>query len=142
MLGFAGVDQIVATVDYSTNKLMVDTASIEMQWGNTFFPLGKADAGNECNTDGQGCGIRFEGDIVPLGGSAFDFTLFGEHRITFWESTEGGTTAIPSGFEGMTMQWAWRGTYTPESVVPVPAAVWLFGSGLIGLIALARRKSA
>ena len=26
-------------------------------------------------------------------------------------------------------------------VVPVPAAVWLFGSGLIGLIAVARRKS-
>lgn len=27
------------------------------------------------------------------------------------------------------------------SVVPVPAAVWLFGSGLIGLLALARRKA-
>ena len=25
--------------------------------------------------------------------------------------------------------------------VPVPSAVWLFGSGLIGLIGLARRKS-
>ena len=27
------------------------------------------------------------------------------------------------------------------SVVPVPAAVWLFGSGLIGLIGVARRKA-
>ena len=27
------------------------------------------------------------------------------------------------------------------TVIPVPAAVWLFGSGLIGLIALARRKT-
>ena len=27
------------------------------------------------------------------------------------------------------------------SVVPVPAAVWLFGSGLIGLVGLARRKA-
>ena len=27
------------------------------------------------------------------------------------------------------------------AVVPVPAAVWLFGSGLIGLISIARRKS-
>ena len=27
-----------------------------------------------------------------------------------------------------------------QSTVPVPAAVWLFGSGLIGLIGLARRK--
>ena len=26
------------------------------------------------------------------------------------------------------------------SVVPVPAAAWLFGSGLLGLVAVARRK--
>lgn len=31
--------------------------------------------------------------------------------------------------------------FTTASVVPVPAAVWLFGSGLIGLIAVARRKA-
>ena len=29
-----------------------------------------------------------------------------------------------------------------ETVVPIPAAVWLFGSGLLGLIGLARRKAA
>ena len=30
----------------------------------------------------------------------------------------------------------------PVSAVPVPAAVWLFGSGLIGLVGVARRKQA
>ena len=30
----------------------------------------------------------------------------------------------------------------PTSAVPVPAAAWLFGSGLIGLIGIARRKKA
>ena len=35
------------------------------------------------------------------------------------------------------VQWSLSPT-----VVPVPAAVWLFGSGLIGLIATARRKKA
>ncbi|MFV2004950.1 MAG: VPLPA-CTERM sorting domain-containing protein [Gammaproteobacteria bacterium] len=30
---------------------------------------------------------------------------------------------------------------TVNAVVPVPAAVWLFGSGLIGLVGLARRKA-
>ena len=30
--------------------------------------------------------------------------------------------------------------FSPGAVVPVPAAVWLFGSGLIGLIGIARRK--
>ena len=34
-----------------------------------------------------------------------------------------------------------RGSYLVRSVVPVPAAVWLFGSGLLGLIGFARRKS-
>lgn len=33
-------------------------------------------------------------------------------------------------------------TYNPVTTVPVPAAVWLFGSGLIGLAGIARRKKA
>lgn len=33
-------------------------------------------------------------------------------------------------------------TYSAPSAVPVPAAVWLFGSGLIGLVGVARRKKA
>ena len=32
--------------------------------------------------------------------------------------------------------------YETAAVVPVPAAVWLFGSGLLGLIGFARRKKA
>jgi hypothetical protein len=34
-----------------------------------------------------------------------------------------------------------RAQFLSRTVVPVPAAVWLFGSGLIGLIGLARRKA-
>ena len=34
--------------------------------------------------------------------------------------------------------WMWA----KATVVPVPAAVWLFGSGLLGLIGIARRKKA
>jgi len=35
------------------------------------------------------------------------------------------------------------GTYTIASaIVPIPAAVWLFGSGLLGLVGMARRKKA
>lgn len=33
-------------------------------------------------------------------------------------------------------------SYASTHVVPVPAAVWLFGSGLLGLVGIARRKKA
>ena len=40
-----------------------------------------------------------------------------------------------------TTYWA-TGFLTSVAIVPIPAAVWLFGSGLIGLIGIARRKKA
>ncbi len=58
----------------------------------------------------------------------------------FWEQCQGGDdclagiTVLPPG--GL----ATFATFTPAAVVPVPAAAWLFGSGLLGLIGIARRK--
>lgn len=50
----------------------------------------------------------------------------------------------PSGFGGVTYLLHLEGTISGDSigtgVVPVPAAVWLFGSGLLGLVGVARRK--
>lgn len=45
-----------------------------------------------------------------------------------------GSSAVPSG-GAYTIQ-----LYAEASPVPVPAAVWLLGSGLIGLVGVARRK--
>jgi len=42
-------------------------------------------------------------------------------------------------YGGTNYAWAVRSGDVP-AVVPVPAAVWLFGTGLVGLIAVARRK--
>ncbi len=49
----------------------------------------------------------------------------------------------PSGFGGTAYDLVLTGTIiaTP-SAVPVPAAVWLFGSGLLGLAGVARRRKA
>ncbi len=48
------------------------------------------------------------------------------------------TAIVPSGgFTGVAYQLHTEGTV---SAVPVPAAVWLFGSGLLGLVGIARRK--
>ena len=40
------------------------------------------------------------------------------------------------------LTWEYIDSYAPIGAVPVPAAVWLFGSGLLGLVGMARRKKA
>ena len=50
------------------------------------------------------------------------------------------STVVPSGgFTGVLYGLHLEGTV---SAVPVPAAVWLFGSGLLGLVGVARRRKA
>ena len=49
-------------------------------------------------------------------------------------------------FTAFSAQWVLEGCLTTSvggqcaSPVPVPAAVWLFGSGLLGLVGVARRR--
>ncbi len=45
-----------------------------------------------------------------------------------------------SGFGGVAYTVYLEGTVASVSAVPVPAAVWLFGSGLLGLVGIARRR--
>lgn len=69
-------------------------------------------------------------------GGAFTGTTVGdEFSGTFdiaWTSL-----IVGGAFDGQTGTYAATGTY---SAVPVPAAVWLFGSGLVGLVGVARRR--
>lgn len=50
-------------------------------------------------------------------------------------SSNGFITADSSAFPGQ-----WRQYNGTISQIPLPAAVWLFGSGLLGLVGMARRK--
>lgn len=51
--------------------------------------------------------------------------------------TTAGTWEFSAQTSGNTFSWS-----SSSAVVPVPAAVWLFGSGLLGLIGIARKKAA
>ncbi len=64
-----------------------------------------------------------------------DFQIGSNPTSDQWVNSGSGSTS----WTAEERTWA---TFTPAAAVPVPAAVWLFGSGLLGLIGIARRKSA
>jgi hypothetical protein len=72
-------------------------------------------------------------------GLTLDF-VFSADYSTF-SGTLTGTDTSGSGISRntTTINWQIAGTAAPE--VPVPAAAWLFGSGLVGLAGMARRRS-
>ena len=94
-----------------------------------------------------GAGDTFSNSGVPLpynSGGIIDLTddagipdivlADGILRLEFHESFDDVPDVIDA---------VWYGTLSVEfTVVPVPAAVWLFGSGLLGLVGMARRKKA
>jgi len=99
-------------------------------WGNS----GDIDtllSGSMFSYDSTNFGASVEGDILALAAAAgFDD---GAQYVLFTP----GSTALATGTDNDYL--VWKGAV---SVVPVPAAVWLFGSGLLGLVGIARRKKA
>ena len=61
--------------------------------------------------------------------AGFEWCTIDDRRRNYWCS---GKDCITSAYFAGSM---------PASQVPIPAAAWLFGSGLIGLVAVARRKN-
>jgi len=93
--------------------------------------------------------VSIRGDQVPQAGAtatmeAFDLLGTSLGIITANDSTEGLTLSL--GLAGIHSIRLTQNSSTigfdnlTFNAVPVPAAVWLFGSGLIGLIGVARRK--
>jgi len=107
---------------------------LQFQWGDGNFLLGSDyDPGTPGTLFNKALspGITFVGGLDN--GVANTFRLYAEHTITNDEP------AIAS-YNLTTIQWEVVGTYG-TSAVPLPAAVWLFGSGLLGLTGIARRKA-
>ena len=68
-----------------------------------------------------------------------DYAGATEHiMLTVHPDPETGISSFDLG--GVSSVKAFTATADGFAVVPVPAAVWLFGTGLIGLVGLARRK--
>ncbi|HED33214.1 MAG TPA: VPLPA-CTERM sorting domain-containing protein [Gammaproteobacteria bacterium] len=115
--------------------------------------------GNTMEIDFTGWDVTWNGIAsIPMGGDTANFASdTGIANITCAADCSVGDTYVleyaahvplndASGFGGVAYGLYLEGTvgvlspYTPISTVPVPAAVWLFGSGLLGLVGVARRK--
>jgi len=90
---------------------------------------------------GQGPGSSPDttGVFWHLETGGFSAEGFGEH-ITYIGAEASGAPEIT--IQSVSPSPGGSAVFAEVASVPVPAAVWLFGSGLIGLIGLARRKQA
>ena len=89
------------------------------------------------------------GDFTATNDAAATLNLTGSDHFILAISTDGGTSwdgdtgVIPLGANAYNVHFS-DGTVLAVDVwvVPVPTAAWLFGSGLLGLVGIARRRKA
>mgnify|MGYP003574540567 FL=1 len=151
--GFQPIDAVsspvgldVATgIDFTTNGLVVGSAGdLTTLFGSTVTM-----------TD-----FQFDPDLVPnpvtlWSVNTFSFsmdtvTINTNPRSTTNLSLSGSGTVSGAGFDPTDGNWEFTAntangtTFSWSSstvAVPIPAAIWLFGSGLLGMVSIARRRS-
>ena len=85
---------------------------------------------------GEGFSETFDVTVnsLSLGALGIHFDLFTVAGNGLWDLGQAMDRHLVSAFA----PYSHDGAYTP-SVVPVPAAIWLFGTALIGFIGISRR---
>lgn len=146
--GFQGMNAYVVNNNLrGTHGTQTDGASTGTSNDGTDIYFGKVFGGN---LDGDNWGLKTTVDTTRTTDIAQNFWFL----TTSSTATAAQASKVPFGVDvnndgtigvGEFGQWsvnmtAGTLTYTNPTVVPVPAAVWLLGSGLIGLVGIARRK--
>lgn len=162
----ASADTVSLSADVSGNSVVVDvnfdftpdSGVIDLTWDDSLFSFdgfgatasGWTVSGGDLLPSGSGypagifgvsvkadspsaaAGTAFSFNLLASGTGTSDLGVFDNYRTTSSFYMNG------SKLDGIIFE----GTSATITAVPVPAAVWLFGSGLIGLAGVARRKAA
>lgn len=110
-----------------------------------FLPLGPSPAATKTLNTGAGC----DGSTLATQVNAYTITTnmanVGVCTTGMANDGIGGDPMTSAAFAGFNANFDITSVHfdsfvTAPAAVPVPAAVWLFGSGLLGLVGIARRK--
>jgi hypothetical protein len=117
----------VPTGDITGTVMTMNLSSFFANWAGTDFNQGSATAST---------------NFVPTAGNPVPADVPGSVSCVGTECTftnlEWQSLIVGGPFNGKTGTFTLSGTAT---IVPAPAAVWLFGSGLLGLVGIARRRA-
>ena len=126
------------------------SGSFSFKSSDSMFGFGKTCSHGTCTAN---TGTVFAGKLTSFGWSESKGMLeFGTGSFSGWACTKGWCTKAErmwfNNNAGNTLGLVdcmnrvknWSMTARGTSVIPVPAAAWLFGSGLIGMLGVARRK--
>ena len=111
---------------------------LEGQWAGLYYTLGSDSVAPGAPGGNDGAGISFitsvTGASTTGNTTTFTFEMFANEYVN--PSEDPYAAGAPEG----TVQLHLTGTGVYTAPVPVPAAIWLFGSGVLGLAGFARRK--
>ncbi|MFK5949251.1 MAG: VPLPA-CTERM sorting domain-containing protein [Methylococcales bacterium] len=118
-----------------------NTASLDMTGWTVFWNGGNIDMGSGTATIDATDPANII--VTPNAGTQFAAITCGVDCTEGDSFTLDYAANVPTGaFAGFFYTLHLEGTIGAPSAIPVPAAVWLFGSGLIGLAGVARRRKA
>ena len=103
---------LASDIDYFTKEPNVDLVGINAEHALPFYNFKRSH-------------YWFGLEYAPDTDHAWHYDMHSGRQLTYIKTADAYVTAVISG---------------DIAAVPVPAAAWLFGSGLLGLVAVARRK--
>jgi hypothetical protein len=137
-IGFSFIQTIASA--FNSDLAYVNGTGVTLSWSagtatNNIWGASTGAAGGSTNLYGDGP----DQSGIGLGSSVSLFGITGNGSKGQLQTYDLGDNLSLSASGVLTVS---SGTTTPPPPVPLPAAVWLFGSGLLGLLGVGRRRAA